>query len=394
MSKDLVEMSIASKEKSKDKGFNEQAWIVLFNMPSFWQSVEESPVMPLRAVYDLMLVCKTFRENIPIDVAVRSIYRPKPILDTLIKKKDATHIFGITQHFLKVHTSKEYNDMSFLMGFNLAFLLQKSVRHHPNAKYVCSPIAIHKKEGIRKQNYWRLLRYSKRIRWEAVCERRKQKAREEKLELIRKKNLQALDSLLDAHGIAAMEGSRLTRLASFLHLRSTHIGSSLTTYMMACVRGDMPFSLAEAESTANTQNGTANLDELDRMLAKAGFTGGTRRQRLMLYLHEDGMTLFEIEVVTNNSPWCSSSTLVFSPLLPYLEEVLYGLVPLCMRIVRFEYAIKTIPSIGQAYSQSKLRSSNENDAKRNLIHKLAVGGLSFGKPFEIFWRKYLEIAGL
>ena len=50
------------------------AWCVLFSMPNFWAVMESESEGKLKGLYKLQLVCHLFKENIPINLAVHTLY--------------------------------------------------------------------------------------------------------------------------------------------------------------------------------------------------------------------------------------------------------------------------------------------------------------------------------
>ena len=116
------------------------AWCVLFSMPNFWAVMESESEGKLKGLYKLQLVCHLFKENIPIDLAVHTLYsstlnsntassagfwnaaslansRKKKGNSCMITKTEAIRMLGLTTYSLQHLRSP----LHFMDAFDIAW---------------------------------------------------------------------------------------------------------------------------------------------------------------------------------------------------------------------------------------------------------------------------------
>lgn len=92
-------------------------WSILFHFSALWQH-RDAPdhFLPLRTLYDLLCTCREWRDEMPVKLAMKIMYRPtdgacyKPstcwscenlvLGASRMSLRDAKHVFGLTNKML------------------------------------------------------------------------------------------------------------------------------------------------------------------------------------------------------------------------------------------------------------------------------------------------------
>ena len=294
-------------------------WHILLGCESFWRAcIAGERGFPLRALMDLSLTCRGFREHIPVLLVVRLAYEGKQH-DSLLRKVDAQQLLGLTAYMLRAHASP----IPFLTAFELAYARLGGPRRVERTD--------------KAEARWALIRRSRRDTWAAELQARRER-------LSQAKRRVRVDALLDAEGVPALEGSRFSRLV-WLAYRKHEIQAS-QHYLASCARGYVDFDLEQAAASYHQDERCRffNLDRLDQLIG-CGFPT-EREPKLLAYLEKDGMLDWRVGADGTRGA--------------YFENCLVGMSPFYLPAMRMHYALLNVPWLTARYRDELKRLSPGN----------------------------------
>lgn len=134
-------------------------WTIIFHSDAFWQHAPEH-YLPLRILYDLLCTCRSWRDEIPVQMAMKIMYRPAAgacytpatcwchenlrLGASRMLLREAKYVFGLTNSMLSA-VAVQAGRILFLDAFNIA---------HANDLRVCM-----RRKSRRKMAVARLANY-------------------------------------------------------------------------------------------------------------------------------------------------------------------------------------------------------------------------------------------